>query len=542
MLDRQTPHGDPETLDTLRPVREAPGSARRVAVNALSPFAAQVITKVLMLGYLILQYRLIGGNTSNPLGDYFLAGVVFLYTSTIADWGLGTLLMREAARDRGVEDGASRAATFFGETLALRVFISLALFVPVAIFTALYLAFFHLSTGGAWAIALLTISLVPGTFSGAATALIYAYERMSLAAAISVVSALVNVALGVAALLLGWGVPGLAGAALVTTCITALVFWLVLRARFPELAVRPDGGLRLKRGAAGALLKAGWPLMLNALLVGLFFRADTFVIEGSAGGLALERYNAAYSYLNFVLLITPAVTLALFPRMSRHAANDRPRLIYEYSFAIKALLILAAPIIAATVWFAPALITVVTGGKGGYLPESALVLQILIFFLPFSFINGVIQYVLIALDRQRLITRAFAATALFNVAANLLLVPAVGIYGAAATTVLSELVLLAPFLVWTGRELAPVPLLSLSIKPLVGGIVAGLLAWLLWPLEQGWAKSWGDFALYVGAGILLLLVYAGVMLALRPFTPLEASALRGVFRRNRQQQVVDQGD
>ena len=169
--------------------------------------------------------------------------------------------------------------------------------------------------------------------------------------------------------------------------------------------------------------------MLNALLVGLFFRADQFIIKASAGRqepgmtpeqlekastLEVERYQAAYSFLNFVLLITPAVTLALFPRMARHAATDRPRLAYEYAFALKVLLVLSVPIVVLTVWFAPLLVSVLTGFKPEYLPASAVALQILIFFLPFSFINGVTQYVLIALDLQRLITRAFAATVVFN--------------------------------------------------------------------------------------------------------------------------------
>src|SRR5207253_185742 len=125
---------------------------------------------------------------------------------------------------------------------------------------------------------------------------------------------------------------------------------------------------------------------------------------------------------------------------------------------LKLLLILSVPIVVLTIWFAPLLITIVTGGKQGYLPESAAALQVLIFFLPFSFVNGVTQYVLIALDRQRLITRAFAATVVFNIAANLLLVPLLGINGAALTTVLSEVVLLVPFMVWTGREIGSVPL------------------------------------------------------------------------------------
>ena len=56
------------------------------------------------------------------------------------------------------------------------------------------------------------------------------------------------------------------------------------------------------------------------------------------------------------------------------------------------------------------------------MPESAWTLQVLIWFLPFSFVNGVTQYVLIAVDRQRFLTIAFLIATAFNLVANLVLI------------------------------------------------------------------------------------------------------------------------
>lgn len=510
---------------------EAAGAARRVALNALSPFVAQLFTKALMLGYLIVQYRLAGG--PGVLGHYFLAGLLLMYTGTVADWGLTTLLTREAAKGRGGAQSEERTATLFRQTLSLRLLLSLALLLPTALFVAVYMAFFNLSVEGAWAVGLLTLSLLPGAFSGAVSALLYAHERMGLPAAIGVATSILNVILGVGALLLGWGIVGLSVAALVASCLTALPFWRILRRDFPTLrvALAPPLLLRLDRPVALSLLRAGWPLMLNALLVGLFFRIDGFIIQPVLGEFALQQYSAAYSFLNFVLLITPAVTLALFPRMARHAASDRPRLLHEFTFALKALLVLSVPIVLFTVWFAPLLVSVLTGFRPEYLPGAATALQILIFFLPFSFINGLTQYVLIALDLQRLITRAFALTTAFNLAANLVLVPLYDIRGAAVATILSELVLLGPFLVWVGREVGSVGLPALAFKPALAGAVVGVIAWLLWPLAGGWFEWWGSFALYALCGVALLALYCIAIILLQPFTPAELKTLRGVLRR-----------
>jgi O-antigen/teichoic acid export membrane protein len=497
-----------------------------VAINAFNPFAAQVFTRVLMLGYAIVQYRLLA---PGALGDYFVAGIILLYTSTISEWGLGTYLTREVAKERS---SYHEVGTLFQRTLGLRLTISLTLFLPVAVVVAIYVGLFDFTTAGAWAVAILTLSLLPGAFSGTCTSILYAYERMSLPAVIGIGTSLLNVALGIGALLLGWGIVGLAGASLAATCVTAVVFLAILRRLFPVLDMgRGLSTLRLDRASAVPLLKAGWPLMLNALLVGLFFRIDQFIVQPVVGSQGVAQYQAAYSFINFVLLITPAVTLALFPRMARNAVHDRKLLTYEYTFVLKALLLLAVPIMALTIWFAPLLITIFTGGKAGYLPASAVALQILILFLPFSFVNGVTQYVLIALDKQRLITVAFAITVVFNVVANLALVPWLGINGAAITTVLSEIVLIVPFIWWAGRELGGVPIFALAWRPAVGAAAVLLLGLLLLPFADKWQASVGDFVVYAVLGILLAGAYLAVVFGLRPFTTAEVGSLRAALRR-----------
>ena len=70
------------------------------------------------------------------------------------------------------------------------------------------------------------------------------------------------------------------------------------------------------------------------------------------------------------------------------------------------LLALAFPIAVGTTLLAEPIILILAGP--GYLPESAWALQILIWYLPISFVNGLLQYVLIAVNRQRTLSVAFA--------------------------------------------------------------------------------------------------------------------------------------
>ena len=85
--------------------------------------------------------------------------------------------------------------------------------------------------------------------------------------------------------------------------------------------------------------------------------------------------------------------------------------------------------------------------------------------------NGVTQYVLIAVDRQRFLTIAFLIATAFNLVANLVLIPRASYLGAALVTVLSEVVLLGPFWWAITRSLAPVSLSPLVWRPAVAAAV-----------------------------------------------------------------------
>src|SRR5205814_2001693 len=64
------------------------------------------------------------------------------------------------------------------------------------------------------AIVLLTLGMLPGAMASTASALFMARERMEVPAAVTVLSSLVRIGLGSAALLAGWGIVGLAAVSL----------------------------------------------------------------------------------------------------------------------------------------------------------------------------------------------------------------------------------------------------------------------------------------------------------------------------------------
>jgi O-antigen/teichoic acid export membrane protein len=142
------------------------------------------------------------------------------------------------------------------------------------------------------------------------------------------------------------------------------------------------------------------------------------------------------------------------------------------------LLLAAFPVAVATTVLAPDLVRLFAGRQEApmYLNVSDRALAILIWFLPLSYVNGLTQYILIALNRQGAITRAFAAMSAFNLAANLTLLtlfPGSGIYIASVLTVLSEAILYLAYLPLLRREHAAQPLFTLAWRPALAALVMG---------------------------------------------------------------------
>jgi O-antigen/teichoic acid export membrane protein len=118
-------------------------------------------------------------------------------------------------------------------------------------------------------------------------------------------------------------------------------------------------------------------------------------------------------------------------------------------------------------------------GGAQYLPDSMIALQLLIWFLPFSFVNQITHYVLIAIDQQRFLTKAFIIGVVFNVGVNLILIPRYGYRAAAITTIFSEWALLIPFYYAVRKHLCHVPWVGVTWRPALASAAMGGVLWLM---------------------------------------------------------------
>lgn len=482
-------------------------AARRIFKNSAITFGMRMVVRALDL---IVFFLLAGSLSVGSMGDYtFATLLVGQYLSIFTEFGLGVLLTREVARDPGV------ARRFFGVTLGLRLLLVVAGALPVALLVVGAFAVIGqpLSGEGAAIIFVLLLTLVPSAYSGAVTALYNANERMEVPALMELVTNALSFLARIGVIVFGLGILGLAWSAVAVSSFTAAAFFLLQRRHFfPPTLSWDTAKMR-------ATMPLALPLMLNNLLSAVFFRFDVFVIRafgGAEGEQLVGQYNVPYTILGIALIVPPAVTFAVFPLLSRRADGDRVAMADAQNRTLQLLLALAFPLAMGMSLLAPELILLFTRSQFPNYGPSPAVLAILAWFLPLSFANGLLQYALIAVNRQAAITRAFLIGAAANLALNLIAVPVAvlsfgrpewGLYAAAAITVLSELLLYLIFVPLLRSEGLKPPLLRMSWRPALAAVGMGAAMLALKLVIPGWPGA-------IVAGLVAPLVYGASLWAL----------------------------
>ncbi len=487
--------------------REAQGEAggvQRFAKNSLAPIALNLFNRLIDMAFAFIMLRLLGPAAA---GTYYYAVVIFGWFDILTNFGLNTLLTREVSRN------LEAAGSYLLNSSLLRLGLAAAgvpfLIGFLAVRGALEPA---LDQTTILAIVLLYVGLVPNSISTGLTALLYAYQKAEIPSAVATVTVILKSAAGVGVLLAGFGVIGLAAVSIALNIVTLILLALSVRAAMREN--QPKGALEpalVRRDLLRGMLAGGFPLMLNHLLATVFFKIDVVILELLQGDAIVGQYSTAYKWLDALGVIPSLFTMALLPIMARQAHEDRDGLRRSYDFAVKLLVSLAVPIAVLTTFSAHVLINLLGGAR--YLPNGAIALQIMVWFMPIGWINSLTNYVLVALDQQARMKWAFLAGVSFNIATNLLFVPIHGFQAAAITTILSELVLLIAFYRLLRSALGKVSWLGLLWRPCIaGGCMLGVLAAL-------WSSAPTAAALISGA------VYGGVLWLLRPFTSWERGRL-----------------
>jgi O-antigen/teichoic acid export membrane protein len=250
----------------------------------------------------------------------------------------------------------------------------------------------------------------------------------------------------------------------------------------------------------------GLPFALTFVLTILYFRIDQPLVYALRPHVEAGLYGAAYKPFESLLFIPQTFLSIVFPVLAIYHRERPTALLDAVNRFFKALLLVGWPMSLGIFMLANPLNHALFG------PEYALAepaLRILALSLGFAFVNNAFIGALSAADRQSSFTWAAGWSLVANLALNLTLIPTFGYIGASWATVLTEIVLGVVGWILTARHIGRVPVLQLSWRVVLAGLV---MSAAVLPLRNMGGVS---MAIPIAVGVV---VYGAAVLLLRGVT------------------------
>ncbi len=433
--------------------------SRKIAFNVIISTGARVIGTALALIIVAFITRYLG---QAGFGDYITV-LAFMYIfSVVADLGLYSITVREISRLGADEEKiASNAFT-------LRLISGLLIFG----FGALIASFLPYSTPVKLGIALSALGF---WFLSNAQVLMGVFQkhlRMTRPALAEVIGRAAQLSLVAFFIWCDWGFLSLMFALIAGGLVNFSLVYLFSQ-KFVKVRLRFD--LSLWR----VLLKNSIPLGIAAVLVMIYFKLDAVMLSLMKGSVAVGIYGLAYKILESLIFFPAMVVGLIMPLLSRFAFVDWPKFKRVAQRTLEILLIFIFPLIVGTIFLSPAIIQLIGGEK---FIASASVLNLLIVATGIIFLGALFSNTIIALKKQKTLAWIYGIGAVVNVGTNFIFIPKYSYWGAAGTTVFTEVLVTVLMGVVIYKTLGYFFSFKLLAKIILAALVMGSFLWF----NPGW--------------------------------------------------------
>ena len=393
--------------------------------------------------------------TSNHLGDarYGTFTTLVNYAaiiSVVLDLGFNVLYVREGARH------PHEIQRYLRNVMSLRAVMSVGSLALLGV--ALYLAGLGTLLAPAFVLMLLTsyATLLRNT--------LYAVQRLGYEAIAVVLESVLLLGLVVYGIETNQGIDYFVWAYAAQFAFSCVYFGIVIAAQ--RIAVI---GWRFETTLLRTWFWQGLPFALTYVLTILYFRIDQPIVYALRSHAEAGWYGLAYKPFESLLFVPMTLLSVAFPVLSIYHRDRRADMAEAVSRFFKALVVIGWPMSVGIFVLASPLTHTLR-----LFDQSAPALQILSLGLVLGFVNNAFIGALSASDRQSSFTWAAGWSLAANLVLNLALIPTFGYLGASWATVLTELVLGAVGWYLTRRHVGSVPVLRLSWRPVLAGLLMGV--------------------------------------------------------------------
>lgn len=392
---------------------------RRDVAKNLGAFAvAQLIVRVAGLGVVVVVARQL---TSSDFGRYSVALALSSLFTLFVESGMGGYLVREGTRS------PERVAVALGHVISLQLLTGI-LAVGACTLVAVILDYDQETFN---ATVLLAVGAVAMIVQRSFLAILTSLDRARTYAAFQSAQALVTAIVTVGAAVTGSGPAGIAGAVMISALASFPVAYLVLHRHWGDR-------IRFERRGLWATLTVAAAYSAAKMGSAVLTYIDAVMVQAFKGNVAAAQYGASYRLLLALRMFPLVYADGLAQPAARLARDDRAGLEEILNRAMSQLYLIGLAIGIGGFLLSEQIMTTVFGGQYAAAASAA---GLLFLTMPVAFAGHPCIVFGLAMGLEKRVAQAFGVTVVVNVATNLVLIPLYGPSGAAASMLLSTVIL-----------------------------------------------------------------------------------------------------
>lgn len=376
-----------------------------------------------------------------------------------AELGVSQYVRREIARDR------SKTQAYVWNLLVIRLLLA---FVGIGAIT-----------GGAYALGYppeLVLGIFIYTFGFILSAIdvpldtvLWANERMDYLTLMNIASQVTFIVFGALFLFSGLSFVWLIIASLISILPRiAIAAWAISKHAFLKWKFEVNSHIWW------LLIRAGIPFGLISLALTIDYSVDTLMLERFVEYEEVGWYNVAYQLTRSLLFFFSGFSVAMVPSLSRTYIQDRQAVERWYYRSVKFIVLSSIPIALGGMLVAFPLVDFLFTEE---FTPSAMALRIIIWDLPFLMFASFCGNMTTVVAEEKSAARVYGISAVANIVLNLIFIPRFGFLGAAATTVVTDIVISIQFYFLLKRKLK-MPDIKMAVAGVMfASVIMGFAVW-----------------------------------------------------------------
>jgi len=442
---------------------------RKVAFSTAAQFIGKIIGLAISLTTIAILFRFLG---VEGVGKYTTAFSYVAFFTLFADIGLGWTMLRE------LSIGQDKSKVF-------KNIFTFRMLLGIVVFTIASLAvwLFRYPVDVKMAVAVLSVAFFFQSLVSVAVQVYLNAYRMDIAV-IAELGGKALILLGVYLLSIKGGSLSMVMLAYTLGCLLNFLLVWIFASKFVKVGLAFDMIYWKK------VFRQAFPIGITLVFGFVYYKVDSIMLSLMKDMTDVGIYGTAYKILE-VLQVFPALFLgASFSLVTRYVTTKDERAHSAFQKEFDFLALLGVPIVVGTIVLSEQIISFIAGSGGDFIHASTIsiagnpitavtCLRILIFSVGVNFITSLYNFMIVSLGKQKEMIWPTVGFALFNIALNLYLIPKYSYFGAAFSTLFTEILVLSISRYIVNKHIPLKLYFNNLFKIILCGILMGAATYLL---------------------------------------------------------------